>query len=455
MISEISPSELPNSSQHSDIFDFIDKSWSKASQSSKEQQEKTINDIFYVYITKISQYIKDHNGVSLSDLLLDKSFYISDSTNCFEWPKAEALKASNLEQGTVLLYNYAKCRVMILYGHLKKQQKKEVAKKGCEVILNILKNLVNTSLSQILQGILIYSIFKDFFYFSLFNELNDTLLEEISGVFSDIYEETNISGLVKMEEIDPKYEGQVFLGALTVLLENKIVLVMPTKENKENDFINLSLKIDVLENILKHQKIVKKFSISALSEIYWFLNCYKLIEGKLTNEREVFKELNEILKEGNVVHSFMKNPSMKLGEIVEYGNDLIRTLLVILLIKGKVTLTNNILGYLNYEPNEIESISSASLSNLFPLRREFKKNPNSLYHSMNFDEKILEQLEKIKDKKDSENMSIPFREILFGKEEDTFKLLEGEDYLNYALKGKNEKFNNLTKMLNEMDVKKI
>ena len=120
MLAEITPENMPIN-QNTDILDFIDKSWAKASQGTKEQKEKVINEIFYDYIIKISSYIKDHNGVALTDLILDKSLTISELTDCYEWPKAESLKASNLEPASVTLYNYAKVRLMLLYSKNTKQ----------------------------------------------------------------------------------------------------------------------------------------------------------------------------------------------------------------------------------------------------------------------------------------------------------------------------------------------
>ena len=94
---------------------------------------------------------------------------------------------------------------------------------------------------------------------------------------------------------------------------------------------------------------------------------------------------------------------------------------------------------------------NSSIKNISPIKRIFKMNINSLYHDLKFDEKILEKIDQNKDNKEVEGL----RAFLLGQDEQ--KLItqfEKDNYLNDAIRKKNEKFYNLESMINGINVKK-
>ena len=432
MISEINREEIPLN-LNPEIHEMVEKIWSKSSQTTKEKHDKSVIEILQFFLQQLNKNLSEGNQPEITDLIYDKSTYVTEVIGNSDWPNAEVLKVPNLERLSLPFYLYIKSRLGLLLKS--KKQSKEAPVKAAENIINILNYIIENISIIHLQNSLIYFLFKDLFTFYVMSNYNQSVKENILNTIDFYKEETNISGLAKMENIDKSVEMNFFLGTLSVLLEFKLSLAENGELKINSDF----------ESILKHEEVLRGLCFLADAELLWVVSTTKFILG--TFDENTLIQVKTSIEKGRILSFFIKSCSPKFTEQISYGINLLRTLMVISLVDCGIKLNENLLNSIMYEPYETEMILSASLGNLSPIKKIFKMNANVLYQELNFSEKILQKMQS--DTKD-EDKAKKFREILFTWEldKDTPKKdFSDDDYLKFPLVGYNSKFNSLIQEL--------
>ena len=197
-----------------EILESIEKTMIKSSLISKEQKEKSILEIYQTFIQRLSFNLNDQNSIAISDLIFDKSYEIYKITEKNDWPNLETFKLPNLHRLTNLFYIYIKSRLKLINKEKKMNKNKSIFIKACENIIKLLIALIDNSLLNHLQNNLLYMLFKDLFEFYHITNYNDKIKDSLEELFSLYEEETNISGLAKMNSIDENAERNFFLGSL-------------------------------------------------------------------------------------------------------------------------------------------------------------------------------------------------------------------------------------------------
>lgn len=180
---------------NSELVEIVEKAWIKSSATTKEQKEKNLNDIFHVYLEKLNKSLKENETSDISDLIMEKSFYITETTGAYEWPRAETLKVSELHRLTLYLYNYSKYKFAIQAGF--HNTTKDLAFKAFENLakfLEILAEFISFELSEDLLS----TIYHDVFYFyvktresNTTEDLKAKAKEDLQLILDSIYEETS------------------------------------------------------------------------------------------------------------------------------------------------------------------------------------------------------------------------------------------------------------------------
>ncbi len=114
-------------------------------------------------------------------------------------------------------------------------------------------------------------LFKDLFEFYHLTNYNEKLKDSLEELFSLYEEETNISGLAKMKNIDENAERNFFLGSLLKILQFKIDIV---NNNKDIDLTDI-------ENIYNHEKTLRNLCFFADCDLIWIYQCYLFINKKI------------------------------------------------------------------------------------------------------------------------------------------------------------------------------
>jgi hypothetical protein len=178
-----------------ELVDAIEKCWVKSTATTKEQKEKNLNEIFHVYLEKLNKSLKEVESASISDLIMEKSIYMTDVTGVYDWPRPESLKVSDFHRLTIFLYNYSKHRVAFQAGHF--NVGKDVAFKAFENLSKFLELLMEM-LSFELSEDLLFCIYNDIFHFyvkarelSQTDEMKNKVKEDLEMIFQMIYEETS------------------------------------------------------------------------------------------------------------------------------------------------------------------------------------------------------------------------------------------------------------------------
>ena len=217
-------SEMSNVYQYlnPEINEAIEKLYLNINLNSKDQKEKGILELHKTFLQRLSKCLEKNNILEVSDLILDKSIKISDVTENYDWPTAESLKVPNLFRNTNLLYVYVKTRLNMLTGKGKKIAK-DGAAKAVDNLVKILNAIIDDNIT--LDNNLIYICFEDLFSFYCLSNFDEKCKEAIEDLISLYNEESNISGLAKMENIDKIAEGNFFKGALSTLLQFKLDII--------------------------------------------------------------------------------------------------------------------------------------------------------------------------------------------------------------------------------------
>jgi hypothetical protein len=184
-----------------DLLEKIDKIWIKSTATTKEQKEKQVFDIFHLFLDKLNNYMTKNENLNVSDLILDKSIYISNLTGISDWPSIESLKVTNLHRLSLSIYNYLRYRFILMNlseGQLSKNKHlKDTPLKAFETICKVVEDLVQDCPIKLTQET-IYFIFNDFFEFYLkgrsLSQSNDNRIrvqEDMIAVSDLIKEETS------------------------------------------------------------------------------------------------------------------------------------------------------------------------------------------------------------------------------------------------------------------------
>ena len=412
-----------------EILESIEKTMIKSSLISKEQKEKSILEIYQTFIQRLSFNLNDQNSIAISDLIFDKSYEIYKITEKNDWPNLETFKLPNLHRLTNLFYIYIKSRLKLINKDKKINKNKIIFIKACENIIKLLIALIDNSLLNHLQNNLLYMLFKDLFEFYHITNYNDKIKDSLEELFSLYEEETNISGLAKMNSIDENAERNFFLGSLLKIFQFKIDIINNNKE------INLS----DIENIYKHEKTLKNLCFFADCDLVWTYQCYLFINKKYSyNEFEV---LNELIDTGKIYHSFAISSSYGILNLVDFHINLIKTLMVILLVFNHIKLDKNILSKLTFKDNEINILANSTYKNLTSIKKMLKQNINKYYELFKFGEKIMKRLEE--ENKDIETEK--YSEIILPKCESLLEI--NQNYLKSSLVEGDRKYNELIKNL--------
>ena len=412
-----------------EILESIEKTMIKSSLISKEQKEKSILEIYQTFIQRLSFNLNDQNSIAISDLIFDKSYEIYKITEKNDWPNLETFKLPNLHRLTNLFYIYIKSRLKLINKEKKMNKNKSIFIKACENIIKLLIALIDNSLLNHLQNNLLYMLFKDLFEFYHITNYNDKIKDSLEELFSLYEEETNISGLAKMNSIDENAERNFFLGSLLKIFQFKIDIINNNKE------INLT----EIENIYKHEKTLKNLCFFADCDLVWTYQCYLFINKKYSyNEFEV---LNKLIDTGKIYHSFAISSSYGILNLVDFHINLIKTLMVILLVFNHIKLDKNILSKLTFKDNEINFLANSTYKNLTSIKKMLKQNVNKYYEIYKFGEKIMKRLEE--ENKDIETEK--YSEIILPKSESLLEI--NQDYLKSSLVEGDRKYNELIKNL--------
>ena len=412
-----------------EILESIEKTMIKSSLISKEQKEKSILEIYQTFIQRLSFNLNDQNSIAISDLIFDKSYEIYKITEKNDWPNLETFKLPNLHRLTNLFYIYIKSRLKLINKDKKINKNKIIFIKACENIIKLLIALIDNSLLNHLQNNLLYMLFKDLFEFYHITNYNEKIKDSLEELFSLYEEETNISGLAKMNSIDENAERNFFLGSLLKIFQFKIDIINNNKE------INLT----EIENIYKHEKTLKNLCFFADCDLVWTYQCYLFINKKYSyNEFEV---LNKLIDTGKIYHSFAISSSYGILNLVDFHINLIKTLMVILLVFNHIKLDKNILSKLTFKDNEINFLANSTYKNLTSIKKMLKQNVNKYYEIYKFGEKIMKRLEE--ENKDIETEK--YSEIILPKSESLLEI--NQDYLKSSLVEGDRKYNELIKNL--------
>ena len=412
-----------------EILESIEKTMIKSSLISKEQKEKSILEIYQTFIQRLSFNLNDQNSIAISDLIFDKSYEIYKITEKNDWPNLETFKLPNLHRLTNLFYIYIKSRLKLINKEKKMNKNKSIFIKACENIIKLLIALIDNSLLNHLQNNLLYMLFKDLFEFYHITNYNEKIKDSLEELFSLYEEETNISGLAKMNSIDENAERNFFLGSLLKIFQFKIDIINNNKE------INLT----EIENIYKHEKTLKNLCFFADCDLVWTYQCYLFINKKYSyNEFEV---LNKLIDTGKIYHSFAISSSYGILNLVDFHINLIKTLMVILLVFNHIKLDKNILSKLTFKDNEINFLANSTYKNLTSIKKMLKQNVNKYYEIYKFGEKIMKRLEE--ENKDIETEK--YSEIILPKSESLLEI--NQDYLKSSLVEGDRKYNELIKNL--------
>ena len=415
-----------------EINEAIDKLYLNINLNSKDQKEKGILELHKTFIQRLSKCLEKGNIYEVTDLILDKSIKISEITNEYNWPTAESLKIPNLYRYTNLLYVYVKARLNMLSGKGKKYIK-DGASKAIENLIKILKEVIDENIK--LENNLIYICFEDLFSFYCLSNFDEKSKESIEDLISLYSEDSNISGLAKMENIDKIAETNFFKGSLVALLRFKLDII---NQNKD---INLT---DV-ENIYKHEKVLRNSCFLLNVNFVWIFSCYKFINEKNNDTNfklcETCLDLFKISK--NYKQFLLPNKSNFISIVTKHLEKL-RTLIIIFYVNNSIKLTDSFFLVLDYDTKLIEELKSTSNHNLFQIIKIIKNNNVKDYKMLNFEQNIIQKLENNKGKISNE-LRDKYNELIIDKEKkiDEKDIKNNEGYLKLRLNEENKKYKDL------------
>ena len=417
-----------------EINEAIEKLYLSLNLNSKDQKEKGILELHKTFIQRLSKCLEKGNIIEITDLILDKSIKISDITENYDWPTAESLKVPNLFRNTNLLYVYVKSRLNMLSGKGKKMIK-DGAIKAVENLVTILNGIIDENLT--LDNNLIYICFEDLFSFYCLSNFDEKCKESINDLISLYKEESNISGLAKMENIEKIAEGNFFKGSLGVLLQFKLDII---NNNKEMDLKDI-------ENIFKHENVLKNTCFLLNVNFVWIYSCYKFItENNNENDFKLCQTCMELFQISKNYKQFLLPNKSNIISIVSKHLEKLRSLIIIFFINNSIKLSDSFFLLLDYDQRLIEELKTISNNNIYPIIKIIKNNNLKDYNLLKFEPAIIN---KLKDKKEkvSNELIEKYNELIINKDKKICEkdIKNNEEYLKIRLVDENQKYKDLLK----------
>ena len=425
-------SEMSNVYQYlnPEINEAIEKLYLNINLNSKDQKEKGILELHKTFLQRLSKCLEKNNILEVSDLILDKSIKISDVTENYDWPTAESLKVPNLFRNTNLLYVYVKTRLNMLTGKGKKIAK-DAAAKAVDNLVKILNAIIDDNIT--LDNNLIYICFEDLFSFYCLSNFDEKCKEAIEDLISLYNEESNISGLAKMENIDKIAEGNFFKGALSTLLQFKLDIIGQKKD----------LNLTDIENIFKYENVLRNSSLLLNVNFVWIYSCYKFInETNTDTDFKLCQTCMELFKISKNFKQFLLPNKSNFISVVSKHIEKLRSLIIIYYLHNSIKLTDSLFLVLDYDQRFIEELKSTSNNNLFPIIKMIKNNNVKDYNLFKFDQAILKKLEENKTDKISNELRDKYNELILKKEKKINEkdIKNNEDYLKIRLTEANKRY---------------
>ena len=428
MITEIIPG---SNSLNPEIIESIEKISIKSNMINKEQREKNIKELYKTVLLKISKILDERNSNELMDLIFDKSIQICEITKEYEWPGLKDLKVSNLNRFTNFFYIYIRSR-LILYSNKSKKNIQETAIKACDNLLKLLNILIDNT--GIIENNLYYMIFYDLFEFFLLSNKNEETKNEIDNIIDLYLEETNISGLIKMENIADSAKTNFFLGSLCKLFQLKISLIYEEKKEDIKNDIN---------NIIKHEKILRDINLVLNIELNWYAYVIKFIEKDITEED--VKSIKNIIDISNIYIKFLKISNSNFNEIIYYNVNKLKSLMILILIKEGVKINKNILFAISVDYNYYDLYLNAINNDSFYIKKILNNSINIDYTKLKFDKEIMNKINK------NENNNNKFLDIILGENKnDNNDIFDLNKYIEFK-KNENKKFTDLILCLDKIN----
>ena len=419
-----------------EVNEAIDKLYLNLNLSANEQQKKGVMELHKFFLESLSKNLEKRNALEITDLILDKSIKISEITKEYDWTPAETLKVPNLFKNTNLFYTYIRARLNMLTGKGVRTMK-DGPLKAIDALVKILQGVIDENIR--LENNIIYIFFEDMLSFYVLSKFNDKCKELIEDIVSLFKEESNIEGLAKMENIDKTAEDNFFKGGLVTLFEFKLDLITQNKE------MNLS----TLENVFKHEKILKNKCFLLNAELVWTYSCYKFTNSNNNEcDYEICKNCFEIFDIAKNYKQFLLNNKNNFISLLNKCIDKLRSLIIILFVNNKIHLTDSLFLRLDFEPNQISEFKNTSNYNSSQVLKIIKDKNITDYHLLNFEDIIFKKL-NANDKIDNlDETRKKFHELIIKKENEITisDIKNNEEYLKNRLAEKNKKFKDLLKL---------
>ena len=419
-----------------EVNEAIEKLYLNLNLNSNEQQKKGVVELHKYFMERLSKNLEKRNALEITDLILDKSIKISEITKEYDWSPAETLKVPNLFKNTNLLYTYIRARLNMLTGKgVRTIRGGEI--KAIEALVKILSQVIEDNIK--LENSLIYTCFEDllsFYVLSGFDEKSKELIEDLIALYQ---EESNISGLAKMENIAESAEENFFKGSLVTLFQFKLDLIT---QNKDMD-------LTVVENVFKHEKILRNKCFLLNAELMWTYSCYKFIKSdKNELDYQLCKNCFEIFEIAKNYKLFLLTNKSNIISLVNKSIDKIRSFIIILFVNNKIHLTDSLFLRLGYEPNQISELRNTSDAYLPQILKLIKESNINDYKSLNFEQLISK---KISENNCGDNLvetQKKFSELIIKKDKNlaSEEIKNKEDYLKMKITENNQRFKDLSKL---------
>ena len=419
-----------------EINEAIEKLYLNLNLASNEQQKKGVVELHKFFLERLSKNLEKRNALEITDLILDKSIKISEITKEYDWSPAETLKVPNLFKNTNLFYTYIRARLNMLSGKGVKTMR-DGENKAIDALVKILQGVIEENIK--LENNLIYICFEDllsFYILSKFNEKSKELIEDLIALYQ---EESNIEGLAKMENIAENAEDNFFKGGLVTLFKFKLDLITQNKD------MNLS----VIENVFKHENVLRNKCFLLNAELIWVYSCYKFISSNKNElDYNLCQKCFEIFDIAKNYKYFLLTNKSNFISLVNKCIEKLRSLIIILFVNNKIYLTDALFLRLDYKPNQIVDLKNTTNNYCSHVLKLIKDINITDYNSLNLLTSITKKISESNQIDNLNEIQSKFSELIIKKE----KVITSEDiknkdeYLKLRLTEKNKKFKDLLKL---------
>ena len=418
-----------------EINEAIDKLYLNLNLSSNEQQKKGVMELHKYFLERLSKNLEKRNALEITDLILDKSIKISEITKEYDWTPAETLKVPNLFKNTNLLYTYIRARLNMLTGKGVRTMK-DGPTKAIDALVKILQGVIEENIK--LENNLIYICFEDLLSFYVLSRFNENSKEIIEDLIESYKEESNIEGLAKMESIAKNAEDNLFKGGIVTLFQFKLDLITQNKE----------LNLSILENVFKHEKILRNKCFLLNAELIWTYSCYKFINSKdKDSDYKLCQNCFEIFDIAKNYSKFLLTNESNFILLLNKCINKLRTFIIILFVNNKIHLNNALFLRLDYDQQQINELRNITNYNSTQILKLIKDNNITDYHLLNFEEIITKKLDENINVDNLSEIQMKFNELIIHKEKEITSedIKNNEEYLKLKLIEKNNKFKDLLK----------